>query len=607
LATKTTTVGKILLGKALPPDTRFILDQGPLDKDRIFVLMSHVAKQYPEKYREILQKLHEYGEDAATYYGGQASLTSRSFFAPPEVLALRDRVRSLVETIRSNPHMSEDAKRKAIVKALKDYKEKAKDLLLKQEDNSFVLQVKSGSRGSPDNLANILVGSFVASGPSGEEIDTPILHGYAEGLTPAEYWTTGYGARLGYYGTKFSTPVAGDIANQLALAAQRLRVTEKDCGTHNGIPVSTSDSDYEGAVLAADYGDIAKKGDILTPELMRKLARKYDEVLIRSPITCEAEYGVCQKCAGKLPEFPELGDFIGVTAVQALSEPLSQSQISAKHSGKKIIGGIDLVKALISVPSNMAGEASIAEKTGVVREITTTPAGGSKIVVGNKEYYLEPGTLPIVKEGQVVERGDILSTGIPNPAKLARYRGVGDARYKFVKIFSDALKDANIGHNKRNIEFLSRALINHARITQPYAGFLPGDIVEYPAIERRYEPRQDARQIPARKAVGYYLGKPVGYYTISTKLTDSMAKRLESIGMKEVLAHPEPPPFEPVMRRAMESMSHSEDWLDRLGGYYAKNSILDALYSGTTSTDPTKPTAVIPSLVLRGRIPQIDG
>jgi len=594
-----------MLKDALPSDTHMLVESRPLDKKTIVTLMSYIAEKHPEKYRDVLQRLHEIGEESAHYYGGRSSLTSDAFTTPKQVVAMRNKIADLIKSVRSNSEMTPKEKSRATIKILNDYKPKLIKVMMENlRGTAFPLQITSGSRGSEAALLDMVAGSLSSVGMDGEEIDTPIFHGYSEGLTPAEYWTTAYGSRLGYYNTKFATPVAGDITNQISLATQQLRVTEKDCGSHNGVQIDPRDPDYEGAVIATDYGALAKRNDVLTPQLMRKLSSKYKQILVRSPITCQAEYGICQKAVGKIPDYPEIGSFAGLTSAQSVSEPLSQASISSKHGNRGAAGGLETIKDLISVPSTFGG-AIVAEDGGIVNRIEDTELGGKRIVVGKNEYFLEPGVVPTVKLGQEVERGDRLSDGMPNPSDIARLRGIGDARAQFVDIFSEALKNSGVSHNKRNLHFIAKGLINHVRVTEPFMDFLPDDIVEYNYISRHWTPRDTSREVGPKLGLGLYLEQPAGQYTIGTKLTKRMVNNLASGGFNKVLVNENPPPFESEMRRAMESAAHSDDWLDRASGYYAKGSLLDALYSGTTETNPNKPTAVVPGIVLTGKIPEV--
>lgn len=597
-----TTIGKELLKGILPQDVWPLVEAGPIDKKAMIGIMAVMAEKHPDQYKDTLQKLHDLGEEVARFYGGPSSLNHQAFETPKQAQMIRVAIQGKIDEILANDNLNSDQRRAALLEVMTKGKERM-DSALKEmtEDNPFVLQLKSGARGSIKDMQAILTGPISADTGWGDEF--PVMHGYAEGLTPAEYWTTGYGSRLGYIGTKLATPVAGHIANQIMLAAQRLRVTENDDGSLNGIPIDPNDSDYEGSILARDYPGIAPRGTIMTPKIMRQLARRHDEVMIKSPITSEAEHGIDRLSAGAYPEMSEIGDYIGVTAAQALTEPISQSSISSKHrAGQRQVSGTDLIKQLIEVPTTFQGAAALAEEPGVVSGIEETGTGGKRIVIGKNKYPLEPGIEPIVKIGDAVDRGDTLSQGMPNPADMTRLLGVGVARRRFVDEFSQALKEAGIGHNKRNIEFIATALINHAQITKPYQNYLPGDIVEFSALTRHWEPREGAKEVPTSQAKGMYLEKPSAHYSIGTQLNGKDVKWLQKMGYDNVLAHSEPPPFEPVMKRAMETSKYSDDFIDRLSGYYSRGSLFDSLYNGRAQSDPSNPEAMIPQIVLSGNI-----
>jgi len=81
--------------------------------------------------------------------------------------------------------------------------------------------------------------------------------------------------------------------------------------------------------------------------------------LVRSPITCEAKEGICAKCAGvrEKGRLPNIGEFVGIAAAQALSEPISQGQLRVKHTGgtlgdTKSRSGYELINQQVQVPKN---------------------------------------------------------------------------------------------------------------------------------------------------------------------------------------------------------------------------------------------------------------
>jgi hypothetical protein len=568
----------------------------------LYDLLGYVAKHHPKRYKDVLLGLISIGDEAAEYHGGVASLTLDSFKTPKRVKALRQKALDKVNAIRKTSQ-PEDVKRDKIVSTLRNYNKKLEDLTYgEKEGTSLWAQISSGAKGKKLNLLKILAGNLETVGPYGESLDIPITRGWAEGMTPADYWLSGYPARLGYFGTKFATPVAGDISNQLMLATQRLRVTEKDCGTNNGLMVDPRDADYEGAVLARGY-DAARAGSVLTPERMKRLAKSEDRIFVRSPSTCQTEHGVCQKCSGKIPdEYPEMGDFVGITAAQAIAEPLSQQNISAKHQGKRVVGGIDTIKALVTASGSYAGFVPVAESHGLVEDMRENAAGGTNITISGKTYSLPPEVKPKLRQGQTVNSGDALGEGIPNPQELTRVKGIGEARRRFSNILSDVLNESGIRHNRRNVDFLSRALINHVRVKEPFGNFFPGDLVEYPAIERQWEPRESAEKKSPGMAKNMYLESPIAHYTIGTKITPDVVKTLKKRGYGKVLVNKQPPPFQSEMRRAMESMAHSNDPFERLAGYWSKRHFLKSLHGASAKSDPTIPNSIVSQIILEGEI-----
>jgi DNA-directed RNA polymerase subunit beta' len=59
-------------------------------------------------------------------------------------------------------------------------------------------------------------------------------------------------------------------------------------------------------------------------------------ISIRSPLTCEADHGVCRQCYGldlATMNFPEIGHKVGIIAAQSIGEPGTQLVLRSFHSG----------------------------------------------------------------------------------------------------------------------------------------------------------------------------------------------------------------------------------------------------------------------------------
>ena len=467
--------------------------------------------------------------------------------------------------------------------------------------NPMAHQVASGARGNKAQFASVNVGDMLVMDHRDNVIPIPLLHSYAEGLDPVEYWAGSYGARKGMVDLKFATPKGGFLGKQLALAAHRLIVTEHDCGTANGIPIEADDPDNVGALLARKYGDHSQN-TVITPKISKRL-KVHKTVIIRSPLTCQAKGGVCARCVGvrERGKLPDVGDNVGIAAAQAISEPVSQSALSSKHTGGTVgtgptAAGFDAINQLIQVPKTFKEGAAIAKVDGVVNVIANAPQGGTFIHVGEERHFAPPGMKVHVKKGDAIEAGDVLSEGLPNPAEIVRHKGIGAGRWHFMRHLKDTLKASKIAANRRNIELLSRGLINHVRIVDPDEppDTLPDDIVEFNTITRGYTPRPGTQALVPQRARGMYLEEPILHYSIGTRVTPSVAKDLKQYSVSRVEAHKDVPSFAPEMVRAMETLAYAPDWMVQLGGFHLKKQLLRSVHRGAGAREHQE--SFIPSL-----------
>lgn len=272
---------------------------------------------------------------------------------------------------------------------------------------------------------------------------------------------------------------------------------------------------------------------------------------------------------------------------------------SSKHSGgvagaARTVGGFQYVNNLIQGPRNFPGAASHAQLDGVVRSVEPAPAGGNIVRVGVKEHFVPPGVAVLVKPGDTVEAGDMLSEGAPHPAEAVRHKGIGEARRLFTHAFREGMKASGIAAHRRNVEVLARGLFNHVRLTDEYGGGAPGDVLPYASVERDYRPREGFKTVAPAKAVGLHLERPYLHYTVGTKVRPSVAKELERFGVGSVDAHDDPAPFEPHFVRAADNLQHDPDWMTRMYGAKLRKGLFDAAHRGATSDE--RGTSFVPGL-----------
>lgn len=124
--------------------------------------------------------------------------------------------------------------------------------------------------------------------------------------------------------TKRATAKGGDLAKQMVQSAANLVVSQNDCGAANGIDLDTDDKSLRGRVLAREVGSVPA-GTVLDKNALATIRKQgFEKLIVRSPMTCQSGEGVCSRCMGlnALGKFPAKGDAVGITAAQAIGEPI---------------------------------------------------------------------------------------------------------------------------------------------------------------------------------------------------------------------------------------------------------------------------------------------
>ena len=603
-----TTLGQLLIERALPTSMRG--KKRVLDSAGVKELFQELADNHPEQYREVGKALSDVGRHAATESGGM-SVGVNHLLQPDITRTIRRRVQAQLQSIYAEdlPEAEKQAKVIAVSKAAQTELSKAVYQHAMDTKNPIGLQAKTGVRGNAANVNSLLGADMLYMDNTGKEIPLPVLHNYSEGLTPAEYFAGAFGARQGVYAVKRSTADSGYYGKQLNQIAHRLLVSAKDSEDYNpetlqGLPVDTDDQYNAGALLAHDVGGY-KRNQLLTPRILKELkAAGHDQILVRSPIVggpkdggvYAYDTGVRERNGGLSP----IGDYVGLAGAQALSEVVTQSALSAKHQGGVVgstAGGLSGFKAfnnLIQVPKVFPGGATHAQLDGRVMGIKPAPQGGNYVTVDSTEHHVPQDVALKVKLHDMVEAGDVLSDGLPNPGELVKHKGVGDGRKHFVQIMADVAKRSGTRADRRNIELVARGLINHVRLTDEYEDGVPGETYPYQFLEATWQPREGHTASTPDSAKGQYLERPALHYTVGTKIRPSVIANLNKFGVKQVYTHKDPPPFEPEMIRAMASVSEDKDWMTNMLGSYQKTSLLDAVHRGRTAD--TAGTSYVPAM-----------
>ena len=278
-------------------------------------------------------------------------------------------------------------------------------------------------------------------------------------------------------------------------------------------------------------------------------------------------------------------DHLFVTASGAI---LSNSKHSGGVAGSddKQVSGFKEMNQFVQVPENFIGAATLTNIDGTVTSVQEAPAGGYNVKVDNEEYYVPKGREVLVKPGEKVYAGDMLSDGTPNPAELTALKGVGEGRKYFVEKYRELLKKNGAAVHRRNIEALARGFINRIEVDDPdgYDGYLMGDVIPYDSFAKGYEPRPGSETMKATDADGMYLEQPVLHYTVGTRVTPRVIKDFKERNVGDIVVNRNKPVFGAKVVRAKSMLSTDPDWMTRLSGENLKKNLLESARMGASST-----------------------
>ncbi len=452
-----TTVGRALLARLLPEGIPFSVVNRVLNKKAIGQLIDICYRQVGLKATVVFaDQLMYTGFKYATRSG--VSFGADDMVVPPEKARLLAEAEAEVKKVEEQYNAglitqgerynkvvdiwshANDQIAKAMMEGLghetvvdKDGKE-----VRQQSFNSIFMMADSGARGSAAQIRQLAGMRGLMAKPDGSIIETPITANFREGLNVLQYFISTHGARKGLADTALKTANSGYLTRRLVDVAQDLVVTEADCGTEAGItmkPIIEGGDVVEplgervlGRVVARDIVKpggrkvLVPAGTLLDEQWVERLEEMgIDEVVVRSPITCETRYGVCAACYGRDLARGHLvneGEAVGVIAAQSIGEPGTQLTMRTFH-----IGG---------AASGSAAVSSIEVKTrGVVRlhnMKTVTNANGHLVAVSRsgelsimdehgrerERYKIPYGAIITVNDGDTVEPGQEVASWDPH-------------------------------------------------------------------------------------------------------------------------------------------------------------------------------------------------
>lgn len=379
-------------------------------------------------------------------------------------------------------------------------------------DNPIKTIIEAGvGRASREQVKQLAAMRGLVVDPLGKIVDLPTKSNFREGLSIFEYVTSARGSRKGLTDTAIKTADAGYLTRRLVDVAHDVIVRLEDCGTGDGIVITKGlrpkafTQRIIGRVAAEDIVSgketLVSKNQVITPEIFEQIDKAgLDNIKVRSPLTCQARYGMCSLCYGwdlATKKIVELGTPLGVIAAQSIGEPGTQLTMRTKHSGG--IVGLDVTQGLprveelfesrvpktLSPLSEIPGKVEVVEKdNGWLVRIKNTLVKP----VEEKEYLIPLTSNLQVGDGDLVEAGKQLSSGFLDIKEVLAVRGLHASQEYLVNEVQAVYESTGININDKHFEVIVRKMSDKAHIlNQGDTILLPGEIVDKTVFEEENE------------------------------------------------------------------------------------------------------------------------
>ena len=354
-----TTPGRVIFNEAMPEEIEYI--NYPLaDKELKGLVARCYSRHGAYTTVKMLDAIKALGFRYVTRFG--ATISMEDVVIPEEKKKLIEDANNQVSVIHGQylqGHITQDERYNRVIEVWSKTNEDLTNVLMKtlKEDrqgfNPIYMMANSGARGSRTQLRQLAGMRGLMAKPSGEIIELPIRANFKEGLSIIEFFISSNGARKGLADTALKTADAGYLTRRLVDIAQDVVVNEEDCGTINGLIIRAL-KDGEDVVEALSdringrytlervkhpiTGEILLDvNELITDEMAVEIEEAgIEAVKIRSVLTCDSKFGVCQKCYGRnlaTNKSVEIGEAVGIIAAQSIGQPGTQLTMRTFHIG----------------------------------------------------------------------------------------------------------------------------------------------------------------------------------------------------------------------------------------------------------------------------------
>lgn len=502
-----TTVGRIKFNEVLPENFDYVnesVNAAGIKK----LITSAMKKCSQDEVTRIIDSIKSLGFYGATISGLSVSVFDNNMVpekdkmiaeAEKKVASIDDEYQRGLITLEEKKRLSNDVWLKAT-----DEIARLTWTSLKSSNPVKIAIDSGGSRAGVEQLKQLSAIRGLIVDPLGKIVELPVKSNFREGLSIFEYVASARGSRKGLTDSALKTANAGYLTRRLVDVSHDVIIMEDDCGTTEGITMSTTDPDRTapfadrilGRILASDAHTktrkvVLKAGTELDEDNVRLLVENdVTEAEIRSPLCCKLAYGICANCYGwdfSTKRKVDLGVPVGVVAAQSIGEPGTQLTMRVRHFGGVVMSdvtqGLPRVEELFEMrtPKNLS---PIAEISGRVKIETTDD--GYRVQIRNtrikpvevQEYFVPLAAILNVEDGQDITAGTALAQGYLDPKEVLKIGGISRAQNYLITEVQRVYESQGIGINDKHFEVIARKMSDKIVVeTVGDTALIPGDFV----------------------------------------------------------------------------------------------------------------------------------
>ncbi len=521
-----TTMGRIIFNQSIPQDLGMVdrsIKENALDLE-VDVLVKKgtlgniidkcIRKHGLTKTAVVLDDIKAQGYKYSTR--GAITVSVADIVVPDEkhqmIAAADEKVEELREYYR-NGEITDDERYNHVIKVWTKTIEDLTTLLKNNmgEFNPIFMMSDSGARGNINQIKQLAGMRGLMSSTSGKTIEIPIKANFREGLDVLEFFISSHGTRKSLSDTALRTADSGYLTRRLVDVSHEVIIREHDCGTEEGFEVAaianpSSKNQPPIVPLAArivgrypaenvinpETGEVmADRDTLISEELAEDIAKAgVKSVKVRSVIACESRYGVCAKCYGSnlaTNTTCNIGEVVGIIAAQSIGEPGTQLTMRTFHTGgvataDDITQGLPRVEELFEA-RKPKGLATIAELSGKVSVEEKSKRGDYTVTITSddgEEWSFNTAAPQLkVKDGDTVEKGDIIIDGSINPHDILRVCGVNAVENYIIEEVQKVYNMQGVKINDRHIEVIVRQMLRKIRVEDAgETDLLPGAVID---------------------------------------------------------------------------------------------------------------------------------